>query len=97
MVKLSKREVLVAPFVAGLGLQAAASVKASAAGVGDSLVSAATGPFNSSVASLETYRIRSAMQNSVSGRIGDRSPLRGRATGMHVFSTCRAIRTTIIT
>ena len=57
MVKLSKREVLVAPFVAGLGLQAAASVKASAAGVGDSLVSAATGPFNSSVASLETYRI----------------------------------------
>jgi alpha-L-fucosidase len=54
MVSFSKREVLVAPLLAALGLQAAARAKAS----GDQNVAldVTRGRFNSSVASLETYR-----------------------------------------
>src|SRR2546423_1247863 len=52
MVSFSKREVLVAPFVAALGLQAAARANASE----PTALEATQGPFNSSVASLETYR-----------------------------------------
>jgi alpha-L-fucosidase len=54
MVSFSKREVLVAPFVAALGLEAAA--RANISGAQDAALPATPGPFNSSVASLETYR-----------------------------------------
>jgi alpha-L-fucosidase len=54
MVNLSKREVLLGPLVAALGLQAAA--RANPSGTQDATLDPAPGPFNSSVASLETYR-----------------------------------------
>lgn len=54
MVSFSKREVLVAPLVAALGLQAAA--RANASEPEDVALDVTPGPFNPSVASLETYR-----------------------------------------
>jgi alpha-L-fucosidase len=58
MTGFSKREVLFAPLAAALGLPAVARAKGSAgvSGVGDVALDAIPGPFNSSVASLETYR-----------------------------------------
>ncbi|MDP9421320.1 MAG: alpha-L-fucosidase [Pseudomonadota bacterium] len=56
MVNFSKREVLIAPFAAALGMEAAARAQ-SAGGAGpDSPLDLRPGPFNASVASLETYR-----------------------------------------
>ena len=51
MVSFTKREVLAGPFVAALGLEAAARAQG-----GVSLPPSQPGPFNSSMASLETYR-----------------------------------------
>ena len=56
MISFTKREVLVAPFVAALGLKAAARAEGTGSGKGDAALDASPGPFNSSVASLETYR-----------------------------------------
>jgi alpha-L-fucosidase len=58
MTGFSKREVLIAPFVTALGLQAAARADANGIGSGaeDAALGLRPGPFNSSVASLETYR-----------------------------------------
>jgi alpha-L-fucosidase len=58
MAGFSKREVLLAPLVAAFGLSAGAQARGSGgvSGVQDAALDAASGPFNSSVASLETYR-----------------------------------------
>jgi alpha-L-fucosidase len=58
MVSLSKREVLVAPFVTVFGLEAAARAAGNeiSSGAEDAALDLRPGPFNSSVASLETYR-----------------------------------------
>lgn len=58
MPDLSKREVLFASLAAAIGLQAGAEAKASAkeSPLQDGTLGAMPGPFNSSVASLETYR-----------------------------------------
>jgi len=57
MVSFTKREVLAAPFVAALGLEAAARAQGvGGAGLKDVALDLPRGPFNSSVASLETYR-----------------------------------------
>lgn len=58
MAGFSKREVLLAPLAAALGLPAVARAKGSGevSGVGDLALDAIPGPFNSSIASLETYR-----------------------------------------
>jgi alpha-L-fucosidase len=57
MVSFTKREVLAAPFVAALGLEAAARAQGvGGAGLADVALDLARGPFDSSVASLETYR-----------------------------------------
>jgi len=54
MISFSKREVLVAPFVAALGLEAAE--RANASGAQDAALLATPGPFNSSVASRRGLR-----------------------------------------
>src|SRR4051794_22565599 len=58
MVSFTKREVLIAPILAALGLQAAARAEGNggASGAGDGALDVPPGRFNSSVASLETYR-----------------------------------------
>jgi alpha-L-fucosidase len=65
MVNLSKREVLVAPFAAALGLEAAARAKA--AGAQEAVLDVTPGVFNSSVASLETYRAPDWFRNAKFG------------------------------
>jgi alpha-L-fucosidase len=57
MMKLTKRQVLAAPFAAALGLEAAAHAQGAFADAQDVLGDLPPGPFNSSVASLETYRV----------------------------------------
>ena len=54
MVKFSKREILVAPVVAALGLQSAAQAQEPANAGGD--LNPGHGPFNASVESLKSYR-----------------------------------------
>jgi alpha-L-fucosidase len=56
MVGFSKREFLVSPLVAALGLEAAARANENLIGAQDAALDARPGPFNSSVASLETHR-----------------------------------------
>jgi alpha-L-fucosidase len=56
MVEFSKREFLVSPLVAALGLEAAARANENPISAQDAALAATPGPFNSSVASLETYR-----------------------------------------
>jgi alpha-L-fucosidase len=57
MVSLTKREVLAAPFVAALGLEAAARAQGvGGTGIKDVALDLARGPFSASVSSLETYR-----------------------------------------
>jgi alpha-L-fucosidase len=57
MVSFTKREVLAAPFVAALGLEAAARAQGvGGTGIEDVALDLPRGPFNASVASLETYR-----------------------------------------
>lgn len=59
MVSLTKREVLVAPFAAALGLEAVARAEGNggASGTQDAALNLSRGPFNANVASLETYRV----------------------------------------
>ena len=58
MVGFSKREVLIAPFVAAAGLQGAARAAGNGIGSGadDAPLDLSPGPFNSNVTSLEAYR-----------------------------------------
>jgi len=58
MVNFTKREILAGPLVAALGMQAAAraQVPNGSSTTPESRLDAAPGPFNSSMASLETYR-----------------------------------------
>ena len=56
MISFSKREFLVSPLVAALGLEAAARANENPISAQDAALAATPGPFNSSVASLETYR-----------------------------------------
>ena len=56
MVEFSKREFLVSPLVAALGLEAAARANENPISAQDAALAATPGPFHSSVASLETYR-----------------------------------------
>lgn len=57
MVSFTKGEVLTAPFVAALGLEAAARAqKVGGTGLDDIGLGPARGPFSASVAPLEAYR-----------------------------------------